>query len=397
MKKYRINGLDEKSFLKKYFHVQESVREFGLEWKNLVKMFDDYQANILTLEDLAKNEYQELRNIEGAYLVKYRVKNPEHFIDKVIRKAIDGDTNITIDNYLERFNDLIGFRILHLFKNNWESIHKQICEKYDLNETPVVYYRMGDSEEFLSHCSQLGIEPREKKAGYRSIHYVIKKPTLGRAITCEIQVRTVIEDAWSEIDHLVRYPNNTENDLLNRYLLLFNTLAGSADEMGTFLIHLKQVLLLEKECHKKKEESLNDTIAELKTEISKLKNLNGEQKEKINSLMTELDKKSSSRSAAITSAALADNSYWQYALQGYLGTPALHYAVDEAKPLSDTVLLSGLLKTYPESPQYLDGIHKFVDPHVGMPYYDSNVIHPLATMKTGDICRVDIKDSKEKK
>ena len=58
-------------------------------------------------------------------------------------------------------------------------------------------------------------------------------------IYTEMQVRTVFEEAWSEIDHIIRYPYDVNNPILNEYLSIFNRIVGSADEMGTFIKNLK--------------------------------------------------------------------------------------------------------------------------------------------------------------
>ena len=59
-------------------------------------------------------------------------------------------------------------------------------------------------------------------------------------ISVEIQVRTVFEEAWSEIDHIMRYPYDVDNPIITEYLGIFNRIVGSADEMGTFLKKVKE-------------------------------------------------------------------------------------------------------------------------------------------------------------
>jgi hypothetical protein len=54
-------------------------------------------------------------------------------------------------------------------------------------------------------------------------------------VTVELQVRTVFEEAWSEIDHRVNYPEGAPFREVGRFLQVFNRLAGSADEMGSFI------------------------------------------------------------------------------------------------------------------------------------------------------------------
>lgn len=80
---------------------------------------------------------------------------------------------------------------------------------------------------------------------YRSIHYIVPATNIQSAqVYCEIQTRTIFEEGWSEIDHKVRYPDYSDDKNLMSYLNIFNRLAGSADEMGSYVNDL--VLLIKK-------------------------------------------------------------------------------------------------------------------------------------------------------
>lgn len=79
-----------------------------------------------------------------------------------------------------------------------------------------------------------------REHGYRSVHYLIQTTSeTGEKFFVEMQVRTVFEEAWSEIDHIIRYPYDVDNPILSDYLSIFNRIVGSADEMGTFIKNLK--------------------------------------------------------------------------------------------------------------------------------------------------------------
>ena len=80
-----------------------------------------------------------------------------------------------------------------------------------------------------------------REHGYRSVHYLVSIDiTKVLNISVEIQVRTVFEEAWSEIDHIMRYPYDVDNPIITEYLGIFNRIVGSADEMGTFLKKVKE-------------------------------------------------------------------------------------------------------------------------------------------------------------
>jgi len=132
--------------------------------------------------------------------------------------------------------------VLHLYKGDWEKMHDQILKMSSNPPIEIsVKYRLGDDLNMYSKFENLSYE--QHKAGYRSVHYLIstEHDATERHIT-EIQVRTVFEEAWSEIDHHIRYPYMMDDEVLNSFLLGFNTIAKSADDMGTFGLKLKKEL-----------------------------------------------------------------------------------------------------------------------------------------------------------
>ena len=124
----------------------------------------------------------------------------------------------------------------------------------------------------------------------------LKSIPLKRKLVAEIQVRTIFEEGWSEIDHKVRYPNFSENELIGYFLEIFNRMAGSADDMGGFVLglvetigHLEREISVTKkeksaifqdmeralsqlENVKKQDKASQESISKLKMEVAKLKN-----------------------------------------------------------------------------------------------------------------------------
>lgn len=92
---------------------------------------------------------------------------------------------------------------------------------------PFAYVREGDDTRLYEDRIKI-----RKEKPYRSVHYVIRSDT-GLAI--EIQVRTLYEEAWSEIDHKLRYPYDLTNEMLADHINIMNRLTGMGDEMGTFI------------------------------------------------------------------------------------------------------------------------------------------------------------------
>ncbi len=92
--------------------------------------------------------------------------------------------------------------------------------------------REGDD---TSRFEELGIQIHSRKSGYRSVHYLIEFYPTSQKVIAEIQVRTIFEEGYGEIDHQLRYSHKEIPKVLEANLLLFNRIAGSADEMASFI------------------------------------------------------------------------------------------------------------------------------------------------------------------
>lgn len=282
-----------KTFLTKFNISEEDFLKTELKWPYLMQIKADYTDFIGELEPPAKYLVDIFHKVPDVHSVRYRIKSPDKLIAKIIRKRIENPAReITKENYKTELTDLIGIRILHLFKENWESIHNFIIQKCDLHDpVPIAYYREGDSEENIKCYENYKCAVKKHPYGYRSVHYLIVTRPNKASYIAEIQVRTIFEEAWSEIDHIIRYPYNLDNPLLNQFLVLFNRLAGSADEMGSFVSRLKYQLALNEEIHLASLEKKTQIIEELKQEIRELK-LKPKQVLNINSSLDEILKMS---------------------------------------------------------------------------------------------------------
>src|SRR5262249_2836849 len=79
-------------------------------------------------------------------------------------------------------------------------------QKYELIEGPFARTWDDESRVFFQEC---GIETQESPTLYTSVHYVIGSASR-TLVPCEIQVRTLMEEVWGEVDHKINYPIPTE-------------------------------------------------------------------------------------------------------------------------------------------------------------------------------------------
>ncbi|MEN5171476.1 hypothetical protein ABE427_01875 [Acinetobacter higginsii] len=242
----------------------------------LMDIAEDYKK--FSADFLQEAEYiaKKLQRCEFVHSVRWRVKDVNHLIEKIVRKRCENKVakkyqEISVDNYKSVLTDLIGVRAIHLFKDEWYGVHQHILSYWKPVENVSVYFRDGDNiDMFKGHsCKTI-----KHKAGYRSIHYIIPVNQIdGNKITCEIQTRTLFEEGWSEIDHRVRYPNFLDNDNLKKYLDIFNRLAGSADEMGSYVNSLVDLINVndEFELKIKLSEEKMDELFKKNAELSEIK------------------------------------------------------------------------------------------------------------------------------
>lgn len=216
-----------------------------IAWEVLEEIATDHRnqsKHLSTIAALLANIIQEFKDVHS---VRWRVKDADHVIEKIVRKRaakVEKYANITPKNYHEVMTDLVGIRALHLFKEDFFAIDAALRSLWTPIEPATAYIRDGDENDFTKQLQESGFEIKQHSAGYRSVHYIIASQPLSRRVTVELQVRTIFEEGWSEIDHRVRYPNFSDDRLVGYFLAIFNRLAGSADEMGSFVRGLTEHL-----------------------------------------------------------------------------------------------------------------------------------------------------------
>ncbi|MGF1911931.1 RelA/SpoT domain-containing protein [Vibrio splendidus] len=205
------------------------------ELEDIAKEFEKLKPR---LEQVATGIVGMLQKHSSVHSVRWRIKDTNHLLAKIVRKraeGIDKYIKLTKDDYSEVITDLVGVRVLHLFKADWSAIQDYLQECWFITEGPTAFIRKGDDKTPFAEYGVIDSEIREHKDDYRSIHNIIESNLVRQPTKIEVQVRTIYEEAWSEIDHKVRYPNYSDNKELKFLLKILNGLSGNADEMGSFV------------------------------------------------------------------------------------------------------------------------------------------------------------------
>lgn len=186
--------------------------------ESLVAVYEHHTAQIGLFRDqllLALSSSARLSAV--VHSLRSRLKDRSHLLDKLTRKYLKCKSDrqpfdIDKDNLLLKINDLVGVRILHLYTRQIREIDAALREvfqegQYDLLEGPFARSWDDESRQFFRDCQ---IQTQDSPSMYTSVHYVIGSASRTK-VTAEIQVRTLAEEVWGEVDHSINYPHKTDS------------------------------------------------------------------------------------------------------------------------------------------------------------------------------------------
>lgn len=173
---------------------------------------------LVKIKDVLKS-----RQIDIAYS-SARAKTPESLQKKCQKQSVDYNGNQTYkySYFQNEIMDMAGLRIVTYLLADVPTVKAVIEELF--------YIHKPDSEDKLE---LLGTN----KVGYLSVHYIVElKPEAltpdeanYRGMKCEIQLRTVLEDAWAQVFHDRAYKNELPTMDPGKLLRRTNLLAGDLE------------------------------------------------------------------------------------------------------------------------------------------------------------------------
>ena len=157
-----------------------------------------YESYVPVLRDIMANIESSLRRnlkLSSNPTYKSRVKSFNSYYSKILRLKEDESEK---SKTLVTLTDMMGIRVICAFLSDLPEVVEQIKAKYDVKE---VEYK-GENQSF-------------REFGYESIHVLIGIPDycmpdyqhleLPDNLVCEIQIRTILQDAWAEVEHELIY------------------------------------------------------------------------------------------------------------------------------------------------------------------------------------------------
>ncbi len=181
--------------------------------------YKKYANNVLRMV----KETLELRQIEIAYS-SAREKTPESLEKKCRKQTLDkeGGSSDKYTDFRSEIMDLAGVRIVTYLLDDISQVSLIIRELFD-----VIDEHSGDKLDLLG----------ADRIGYLSVHYIVRlkddSAVAGmeefKGLKCEIQVRTVLEDAWAQIFHDRQYKNEFQMTNSKKLLRKTNLLSGNLE------------------------------------------------------------------------------------------------------------------------------------------------------------------------
>ncbi|MCD8741167.1 hypothetical protein LT679_11185 [Mucilaginibacter roseus] len=168
-------------------------------------------------------------NTIAVHAITNRTKEIESF-----RTKID---NPKYDDPAEQVTDLAGIRIIAYVEDDLKPICKILEDSFHI-----------DPQNSLDKTNELGTD----KVGYRSIHYIarLKEDRLNlpeykkfKDLKFEIQVRTILQHAWAEIEHDRNYKFNgvLPPEIKRRFKILAGTLELADREFNQLSLDIDKI------------------------------------------------------------------------------------------------------------------------------------------------------------
>lgn len=241
---------DQERFLRQY-EVEELLPKCGVSWETLMAIGDDYETKCYgdgrECQDyrgeyfrIIQDHIAKIASFKDVHSYRFRIKKTGSLLAKIIRKGAKRKTDYTVENYFQKITDLLGIRILYIFKEDYWSVHKQIMNEYEnqLAQDIHIKLKMGDDrkmyKQLLHEYSNARVEENET---YRSIHYTIyaQNENIATCPRVEIQTRTIFEEGWSEINHILVYKKESEILGLKKTSDVLSSMVGACDAIGMLM------------------------------------------------------------------------------------------------------------------------------------------------------------------
>jgi len=193
------------------------VEKLRLQFLERVRFFEELRTVVLSR---IQSEIKSNSRTSIKYF-KTRIKDFDRFRLKVERDCIEADSEA-----FSRINDILGVRLICLYKTELQEACDWVEDNFEMLERKIFLWQgQGDLQPSNEEMQ------RTLATGYTSIHYTVKlRESENRSIDnqtidlkdlkFEIQVRTILEEAWGEYTHQIYEDTSPPKYMVKSYEIL---------------------------------------------------------------------------------------------------------------------------------------------------------------------------------
>lgn len=195
-----------------------------------MEIINSYQKRKNTYKRLGEIVYNLLnmliRDSVHTHQISFRIKDMESLSNKLVRKNYKYDS-------IDQITDILGLRIILYFEDDIYKVEEIIKSQFTVDEKNSMDKRSFDEDRF----------------GYRSLHYIVsldeKRLTLPEYslfsnMKFEIQIRSILQHSWAEIEHDIGYKGVDE--IPSKAKRTFYRLAALLEQADIEFVKLKSEL-----------------------------------------------------------------------------------------------------------------------------------------------------------
>ncbi|OQB00229.1 MAG: GTP pyrophosphokinase YwaC [Spirochaetes bacterium ADurb.Bin218] len=200
------------------------VMNYRLDYwiENKSKIQSLYEKNSKNLQKLLELLIKKTENALIGSDCKAQIKGRVKTFDALYRKILLKSQNAPIESPFDAITDIIGLRVVVPFLEDLTCVERRIKESFNVIETK---YK----------SRELSI----REFGYDSIHLIITIPSdvskkfkdKYSSMRVEIQLRTILQDAWAEVEHELIYKTSIDKveDTIRRKMIAVNATLSLGD------------------------------------------------------------------------------------------------------------------------------------------------------------------------
>lgn len=179
---------DMPSYTLSYEVVTELYANRSHEWKSAQASVENF-LNQLCEEVLAGEDRSRLKVAPG------RIKDVKRTLEKARRKLGNSGVVGDVDDIATAVKDIVGVKLVCKTLRDSNLVADAIQERCNDPESNLRFHNVDDNKDYVE---------RPKASGYRARHFLFELDVPGRGkrpVIVELQVKTMLQDAWGELTH----------------------------------------------------------------------------------------------------------------------------------------------------------------------------------------------------